>query len=113
MNEELAWAAGFFDGEGSTTVCRVSQTRAYPRVGVGQIDRDVLDRFADAVGVGKVYGPYSSKGGKQIWSYAATSVDTTIEVFSRLWPHLSSIKKQQALRAFAECGSAMRARSNT
>lgn len=51
--EEMAWAAGFFDGEGCFSYSRKVYT---PTIAIAQVDRQVLDRFRAAVGIGKVYG---------------------------------------------------------
>jgi hypothetical protein len=51
---ERAWAAGFFDGEGSTYVQRCSTIR----IAIGHVDRRPLDRFRAAVRAGNVTGPY-------------------------------------------------------
>lgn len=63
---ELAWAAGFFEGDGTVTAAR-DQRRLRIRVGLQQhADEDQavsrLQRFANAVGVGKVLGPYDYRG---------------------------------------------------
>ena len=58
---ELAWAAGFFDGEGTTTLHRHKQNKlGYMRVSVMQFyDPECLYRFQKAVGgLGHVIGPY-------------------------------------------------------
>jgi hypothetical protein len=50
--EEFAWAAGLFEGEGSITLA------PRPRLQMKMADEDVVRRFAEIIGVGKVYGPY-------------------------------------------------------
>jgi len=57
MTEELAWAAGLFDGEGTIGVRKNGTTEAYRRIGasVGMTERFVVERFAKAVGIGKFY----------------------------------------------------------
>lgn len=55
--EELAWAAGFFDGEGCFSYSKSGQ---YVCVSIGQTVREPLERFKLAVGLGVIYGPYSS-----------------------------------------------------
>lgn len=63
MNEtELAWAAGFFDGEGWSSKCSVSQRSGwrghYPRLGLTQKDPRPLERFHRAIGgLGSIHGP--------------------------------------------------------
>jgi hypothetical protein len=62
-SEEVAWAAGFFDGEGTTGTYRDGSTttkRCRIQISASQNDREVLDRFAMIVGVGKVGGPYDN-----------------------------------------------------
>lgn len=60
IEEQVAWAAGLFEGEGCVT-------KAGGRVNlrVTSTDQDVLEQFAAFVGAGKVYGPYvnTSKDG--------------------------------------------------
>ena len=64
MNEsELAWAAGLFDGEGNAGFYAHSHygnRTTYRLVAqMAQKDREVLDRFQAAMGVGNVTGPDS------------------------------------------------------
>jgi hypothetical protein len=113
---EIAWAAGFFDGEGHTGAMTVDgkHTRPYLRVQVGQIDRRVLDRFCAAVGAGKVggpYGPYISHtsgktpGTKPHYVFHAYREEGE-KVLRILWPYLSDVKKEQAesVRSIAVVG---------
>lgn len=108
---ELAWAAGFFDGEGYVGYTfRWNGKRRCRRIDVqiSQIDPEVLSRFRDAVGVGKVYGPYAAKGRKNpMYKYGAAKIDDVMLVLERLRPFLSSIKTKQAeeaIRLFTEWG---------
>jgi hypothetical protein len=51
--EEIAWAAGLFEGEGCITVTnRVLTAR------VTNTDAEILERFIDVVDRGVLYGPY-------------------------------------------------------
>ena len=56
--EELAWAAGFFDGEGCFSY---TEKARYGVATITQADIRPLDRFKTAVRVGNVYGPYDKK----------------------------------------------------
>lgn len=103
--EQLAWAAGLFDGEGSTGLhkiktggtarsCSLSVAQAY--------SPEVLGRFRDAVGVGTVYGPYQSSGRQKcgpIWYFKVSTFESVQAVIAKLWPWLSGVKRQQASRA--------------
>lgn len=62
---EIAWAAGFFDGEGCVNIVkRKTANRPTLQLAVGQSgNTEALDRFTKAVGGGKVYGPYNPKTG--------------------------------------------------
>lgn len=52
--EDLAWAAGIYEGEGSLYVCRRTMLMS-----VKMTDLDVLQRLRDVMGFGVVYGPYT------------------------------------------------------
>jgi len=55
--EELAWAAGFFDGEGCFSWTKKA---AWGCAVIAQTNRQSLERFRLAVGgIGKIYGPYN------------------------------------------------------
>ena len=112
---ELAWAAGLFDGEGST-LCQHKEPKRftasgrpkdYPtlRVQIGQSDRLVLDRFTEAVGVGKVFhvkAHNTSANGysyyKDKWQYQADRNEAAT-VLELIWEWLSEPKKEQAREA--------------
>lgn len=104
---ELAWAAGFFDGEGSTYFQIRTQQKGrqrqygYLAAAVHQTHREVLDRFQEAVGLGIVYGPYKQKKAQwnDFWRYIAHG-DEADAVLKLLWPYLGSVKRDQALEAF-------------
>ena len=61
---ELAWAAGFFDGEGCTCIWKgntgFNNRRVQVQIHQSSADGtpEVLKRFLEAVEVGKIYGPY-------------------------------------------------------
>jgi hypothetical protein len=104
---ELAWAAGFFDGEGCTSlaVCRrdgkIISYKAH--VCIAQVQAEPLIRFRNAVNIGKVYGPYKKESPNQQpqYRYSIQSKDGTKEVIRQLRPYLCSIKIAQAERVFS------------
>ena len=63
--EELAWAGGLFEGEGSFVCYKLPNRRDSYRVVavVPSTDKDVLDTFALVIGFGKVKGPYKPSNG--------------------------------------------------
>ena len=111
MSTELAWAAGFFDGEGYAGVERQKGTKKhhdfrYLVLVVSQVEREPLERFMTAVGVGHIYGPYARKK----ITHRPTSRWTARNFQARaavklLWPYLSTPKKRQIQRAVREVNS--------
>jgi hypothetical protein len=90
---ELAWCAGFFDGEGSTVRKSASGTnRAQIELGISQNDRRVLDRFAAAVGAGRIGGPY---GHRLMFQYRLGGYDAVLAAMVALWPYLGEQKQEQ------------------
>ena len=114
---ELAWAAGFFDGEGCTVARKRKaeppnrKAQCYINVTVGQSEPTTLHRFCKAVGIGKVQGPWdrtpsTKKDGspsprKPNWEYRVVN-NQAHEVMVKLWPYLSDIKKEQYTRKCQE-----------
>jgi hypothetical protein len=99
--EELAWAAGFFDGEGSPYFAKNVRTAG---ITIGQTDREVLDRFVKSVQLGKVtgpYGPYGS-GKKPIFYIRIVSHWQTQHIAAALWPWLGTEKKEQFVKVLSE-----------
>jgi hypothetical protein len=61
--QDIAWAAGLFEGEGCITLWqKTPESRSYPRIELGSSDEDVVRRFNDVIGGGKVLGPYTRAG---------------------------------------------------
>lgn len=94
---ETAWAAGFFDGEGTTCY---SMTAKSTRIQISQKNPELLHRFADAVGAGVVCGPYKNGKG-EVYQYRLSRRDDVIAVLTKLWPFLGKQKKDQARAAHA------------
>lgn len=94
---DVAWAAGIFDGEGSTSTYRPKRQKsprrqiAVSQGGLPDQAPAVLTRFKVVVGVGNVTGPY--EGGLYYWK--TTKKEAVDAVGALLWPHLSSEKRQQ------------------
>lgn len=101
--EELAWAAGFFDGEGTIGVCTPpSKPARHLQVRASQANRIPLDRLRRAVlDCGKVYGPYSNGplSTQPIFQYQAASFEHAQATIAMLWPFLCEPKRAQAEKA--------------
>ncbi len=115
---ELAWAAGFFDGEGTITVSVTRPNPARPPrqrtghvtfyVGVNQATSAISDvaipapiaRFAEALGMGTVVGPYRQDDHRRpIFKWYGHN-QVGLAALSVLWPFLCEPKRAQAIRAF-------------
>lgn len=103
---ELAWAAGFFDGEGwvASGMSSNGTKKRYRHLAltISQVDPEVLERFAKAVGRGIVRQPYApdARGNRRpLWRYDAYGHCCVPAIIDLLWPYLSSIKRKQASEA--------------
>src|SRR5512142_973376 len=94
---ELAWAAGFFDGEGWAGVLRQADRRTVqPHARINQADDvatpEVLIRFHAAVGVGRLGGPYRKEGRRDLYRWEVSSRSDVATVLASLSPWLGTIK---------------------
>lgn len=102
-NESLAWAAGFFDGEGSTCVMRGKGRNGWGIcLTIQQNNRSTLERFAAIIGGDPpIYGPYVYKMKKVNPRYDLRiyGLDRVNKALGLLWPWLGDEKREQAHRA--------------
>lgn len=102
---ELAWAAGFFDGEGC---CRPRSEQRKGRGAISfviaQTDRQVLDRFKRAVGVGRIYGPYKPRTPRhsKYYVYNCAKFSESVALAGLLWWALSPIKRKDIKTTFTQ-----------
>ena len=95
---ELAWAAGFFDGEGwANTVRQRGRSTGQPHAQINQAGSDgvpeVLVRFQKAVGgLGHLGGPYTASGRRPIYRWIASSRDDVEVLHHLLLPWLGAVK---------------------
>lgn len=109
---ELAWAAGFFDGEGSIFVRHTKRHKGgttgkeYPlttvEMSVCQTRCEPIERFTAAVGVGRTAGPYKQRVERHApyWRWNTCGRPSTYSVLLKLWPYLSVPKQEQAHRVW-------------
>jgi hypothetical protein len=95
--QEIAWAAGLFDGEGSIT-----HTDRDLQLLLKNTDVELVRRFAAIVERGRVYGPYTheSRDGyrrKPFWMWLAKG-DAAHDVVDLLASWLSQRRLEQARR---------------
>ncbi len=106
IQTELAWAAGFYDGEGCMTLhtskggkTHGSNQWMYPNIHLGQVDKRPLVRFVNALGFGKLYGPYNhgrNPHAQSRYDLFFRTFEEVQQVIACLWPYLSEPKKEQA-----------------
>jgi hypothetical protein len=106
---EIAWAAGFFKGEGyfsSVTRTLKDGPRVYPAMGINNCDLDMLLRFQSIVDVGTVKPRKISKYGvKPQFRWIVTARADVERVRDMLWPWLSPRRRERALALFDTRGS--------
>lgn len=92
---ELAWAAGFIDGEGWIGC---SGKHAVLQITASQVDRRALDRLVVALHAGRVSGPYKkgSSVTKPIYQFNLCRLEDTQMAIIRLWPWLGPYRRAQA-----------------
>lgn len=99
--ERLAWAGGFFDGEGHVGA---AGDKGYPALSIRQAGSytqvpEVLPRFRDAVcGLGYIYGPmFDPENLTHLpqWSFESHGLEAVQAILAMLWPWLGPIKRAQ------------------
>jgi len=96
MSNDLAWAAGFYDGEGSTFLQRPRKTVKLILT-VSQKDTRVLLKLKRILG-GGIYGPY---GGRPCAAWILQG-ENAYQALMAMWPHLGAAKREQAAVALDE-----------
>lgn len=108
--DELRWAAGFFDGEGSTYLHKTFYKRKdgnttigqHPYIQLAQAEPTVLERFDIAVNhLGTLSKPYAHtkqlRGNERpCYTYRISSFEKVQAVIALLWNFLSGPKREQA-----------------
>src|SRR4249920_3251973 len=99
---ELAWAAGFFDGEGYVAarlnfVGKPNKRAIVIRVDQHSDNQVVLFRFSRALGTRQKHkGDIHVNGTKPYATFAITNFEGVQFAIALLWLYLSPLKKQQA-----------------
>jgi hypothetical protein len=111
--EEIAWAAGLFEGEGSVFANRVPAGTGRRNDSVSIVaaltttDRDVVDRFTSIVSVGAVHTERRIRPRKarlvHHWRAYSANAIYVIELF---WPFLGERRREQVMSAFERAGLA-------
>jgi len=97
--EQIAWAAGLFDGEGCINAYR-RKTKWGVIVRLDMTDEDVVQRFAAIMGVGQVHGPRQAQKGpnrKPLYGWYVQDASDALAVIELLLPWLGIRRKARAL----------------
>ena len=120
--EDIAWASGIFEGEG-TIFCGSGHrdggtgTRAV-RVALHMSDRDVVDRFAalfpfghGSTQPGRV-SEITGATGKAMWTWQANNAEHVQAFLAMVWPWLGDRRKAKAAETIAACARISRRGKN-
>lgn len=105
LDTELAWSAGFLDGEGNFRFQKINRRSGYSQlqlhIQAQQVHREPLDRLQRALG-GRVNGPYGpyQKNQQKTYSWNISGYDEAKRAIMALLPYLSPIKWDQAMNAW-------------
>lgn len=95
--EDLAWAAGLFEGEGCFT-----RSNGVPMCRLGSTDEDVIQKLRTIIGFGAIY-PFTRtnprEGGvpwKDGHEWATTNFEHTQAFIAAVWPWLGERRKARA-----------------
>lgn len=97
----VAWAAGLFEGEGTTflTKPRMRGQTAYSRqcvVALVMTDEDIVRRFAVVVGVGSVHVRSKRPPRKTAYQWTVSDAADVLHVLGLLWPYLGERRQERA-----------------
>jgi hypothetical protein len=91
---DLAWAAGFFDGEGWANRQRRGAQSRINQAGLDGIP-EVLTKFRRILGVGRIHGPVIVDGKQPLYYWEATSRPDLVRIVERIGPWLCPVKRAQ------------------
>ncbi|HYV22163.1 MAG TPA: hypothetical protein VEN31_05875 [Candidatus Bathyarchaeia archaeon] len=93
-SHDLAWAAGFFDGEGWANR---SGRGVHSRINQAGLDGvpEVLTKFKRIVDVGRIHGPVIVEGRQPLYYWEATSRPDLLRVVDRIGPWLCVVKRAE------------------
>jgi hypothetical protein len=100
--EDLAWVAGFFDGEGCiSAVARKGRAagRCSLRVSACQVDPELLHRLRSIVGFGNISCAASRRNPISVWRTG--SFEEAHAFIAMVWHWLSAKRKKEATRALS------------
>lgn len=100
--EDVAWAAGLFEGEGCIKGRKYNGSM-YLRLHLNSTDRDTVYRFAQIVGVGGIrYDEYENPNWSPQWCWYASSFEDVQAVIALLWRWFGDRRRARATQLLTE-----------
>jgi hypothetical protein len=93
--EELAWAAGFFEGEGSTSPSfnkRKGRVDGYPRMVICQCEIQTLKKFQELFGGSITKRQIKSKNHSQSWQWSIAG-EHAVQAFNAIQEYFVGTKR--------------------
>lgn len=103
---EIAWVAGFFEGDGIVYVRRAKpgRRRAAVYLSIGQTDLERLERVQQALKCGSIRGPYSPARNKlatrQQWFWTVSKGADVRRSIDEMWPYLGETTRQRIIEVY-------------
>jgi hypothetical protein len=99
---EIAWAAGVFAGEGTVEFIERKGGRAPTILRLTTRDQDVVERFREIIGVGRVSAKTPANVNHSvIWQCVVSGQDNIKQVLHTFYPHLGHRQQRIADEALA------------
>lgn len=95
MQNNYAWAAGLFEGEGCLTWMKHPGEYRYPAASLAMSDEDAVRRFASIIEVGKVTIPKKRDGRKQQWHWRAFGAAMVARLDETIGPYLCQRRRSK------------------
>lgn len=114
LTENIAWAAGLFEGEGTFTIKRKGEYRTC-YVAVSMSDEDIIERFAQIMrplhdGAVRAHQHSTRPHTKTMYTWSCTRLDGYMDICETFLPWLGTRRKAQALAVLVEWAEAAEAR---
>ncbi len=94
---DLAWVAGFLDGEGTIGLCFYSSGRVFVNVRASNTHRPSVDRLEALTGVGAVYATRTAKGHRPCFAWQVNRRNDALCILRSIQPYLFTKAEQAAI----------------
>lgn len=110
--EQIAWAAGLFEGEGSIRITSLESGTKRVRVSLGLTDPDVIRKFQSICG-GTLYAEPRRASYKPIERWNLGSHSEVLEFLILMSPYLGARRREKAIEALFAIRSPRMGRKRT